>query len=124
METLISGIASFTFFHLISHPKSRISKKVPYARVKRVQFLPNLRIEVKNRVLHIHHWMLFAPIYLFAQAKGSGILQSDLLHGFLIGGILQGLMYKDSLKLIHSAAKPFEKQGYTVYPIRILKKIF
>ena len=124
METLIGGVTSFLVFHLASHPKSRIGKKVPHAKIKRVQFLPHLRIEAKNKILHIHHWMLFAPIYLFVQAKGSGILQSDLLNGFLIGGILQGLMYKDSLKIIHSAAKPFERQGYTPYPVRILKKLF
>ena len=124
METIIGGVTSFLVFHLTTHPKSRIGKRIPRARIKRVQFLPNLRIEAKNRILHIHHWMLFAPIYLFAQAKGSGILQSDLLHGFLIGAILQGLMYKDSLKLIHSATAPFERQGYTAYPIRLLKKLF
>ena len=124
MEILLSGIASFALFHVISHPKSRVSKKVPLAKIKRVQFLPNFRIEVKNKVFHIHHWMLFAPIYVFAQVKGAGILQSDLLHGFLIGGIVQGLMYKDSLKLIHSAAGPFERHGYTPYPIRLLKKLF
>ena len=124
METILSGIASFALFHVFSHPRSRVSRKVPYAGIKRVQFLPNLKIEAKNRILHIHHWMLFAPLYLFVQTKGSGIFQSDLLQGFLIGGILQGLMYKDSLKVIHSAARPFEKQGYTLYPIRLLKKIF
>ena len=124
METLIGGVASFLVFHLTSHPRSQISKKMPNARIKRVQFLPHLRIEIKNRIFHIHHWMLFTPVYLFAQTKGTGILQSDLLHGVLIGGILQGLMYKDSLKLIHSAAKPFERQGYTAYPLRLLKKLF
>lgn len=124
METIIGGVTSFLVFHLASHPKSSISKKIPHARIKRVQFLPNLRIEVKNRILHVHHWMLFASIYLFAQAKGSGILQSDLLHGFLIGGILQGLMCRDSLELIYPATKPLEKQGYSDYPIRLLKKLF
>lgn len=134
METLIGGVTSFFLFHLISHPKSKITRKVPHARIKRIQLLPNLRIEVKNRFVHIHHWMLFIPLYLFAQVKGSGIFQSDLLHGFLIGGIFQGLMYRKSLKLIYPIKFPIEggyyplkflrERGYTAYPLRLLKKIF
>jgi hypothetical protein len=118
METIISGIASFAVFHIFSHPKSRVTKKMPHTRIKRVEILPNLRIEVKNRFVHIHHWMLITPVYLFVQTKGSGILQSDLLHGFLIGGIVQGLMFKNSLKLIYPLTFR-HKSGYTPY----LKKI-
>lgn len=101
MEAILSGAASFILFHLASHPKSKIHGKIPKAKIKRFELSPRFTFEAKNRIFHLHHWMIFTPIYFFVQAKGAGIFQSDLFSGFLIGGILQGLMYKDSLKLVH-----------------------
>jgi len=101
MDAIISGVASFIIFHLASHPNSRIQKKLPRAKIKRVQLFPNLNFEAKNRVFHIHHWMVFTPLLILVQTWGRGILQSDLLNGFMIGGIVQGLLYKDSLKFVH-----------------------
>jgi hypothetical protein len=103
METLISGLASFAFFHLATRPKSKINKKLPRAKLKRFELFPRFNVEAKNKIFHFHHWMVLAPVYLFTQTIGKdfGILQSNILQGFLLGGIVQGLMYEDSFKFIH-----------------------
>lgn len=123
METLVGGTVSFIIFHLISHPTSRITKKIPQAKIKKIQILPNLRIEVKNRVFHVHHWMWIAPFYVAAQIIDKGILKSDLVHGALLGGFLQGLLFRDSLKFIHPATEAFKHQGYTQYPLYFIRKL-
>ncbi len=105
MEALISGVASFFLFHFATHPGSKINKKLskiaPSTRIKRVELFPRLNIEARNRRFYIHHWMVLAPLFVVIQTVGKGILQSDLLNGFMLGGIVQGLLYKDSLKFIH-----------------------
>lgn len=124
MEALISGIISFTLFHFASHPKSRFHKKLPKAKFKRIQLAPRMSIEAKNRIFHLHHWMLFVPILGASVFLGGGFLQSDILHGFLLGGIAQGLMYKDSLKFMHKAHDFHEKVSAASYhKFSFLKKI-
>ena len=123
MEMLLGGVASFFVFHLISHPKALIGKKIPQAKIKRIQFLPNLRIEVKNKILHVHHWLWISLLFLAIQTIDKGMLKSDLLQGILLGGILQGLLGQDSLKLIHPATKPYIRKGYTDYPLALIRKI-
>ena len=127
METLISGIASFTLFHLATRPKSKINKKLPRAKVKRFQLFPRFNVEAKNRIFHVHHWMILAPLYLFAQTIGKdfGILQSNILQGFMLGGIVQGLMYEDSLKFIHHEREYHKKiRASSYHGFRFLKKLF
>jgi hypothetical protein len=128
METLISGVASFFLFHVASHPKSKINKKLskitPSTKIKRVELFPRFNIEAKNRRFYIHHWMLLAPLFVVTQTLGKGILQSDMLHGFMLGGIVQGLLYKDSLKFIHHNKDYYKKITATSYHrLSTIKKI-
>ncbi len=109
METIISGVASFFLFQITTHPKSKINKKIPRVKISRFSFAPRFTFEAKNRVFHLHHWMLFTPILVFTQTRGTGILQSDLLHGFLLGTIVQGLLYRDRFKVV-SRYEEFEKR--------------
>lgn len=127
METLISGAFSFVVFHFATRPKSKINKKLPRAKVKRFEFFPRFNVEAKNRIFHFHHWMILTPIYLFAQTIGKdlGILQSNILQGFMLGGIVQGLMYEDSLKFIHRNQEYNRKiKASSYHGFRFLKKIF
>ncbi|HVZ66806.1 MAG TPA: hypothetical protein VG917_00945 [Patescibacteria group bacterium] len=130
METIISGIASFLFFHFTTKPKSKINKKIPRNKLtlfKRVGVFPNLNFEAKNKVVHVHHWMVFTPLFIAAQTilRNVGFFQSDMLHGLMLGGIFQGLMYEDSLKFIHNSKDYKEKITSTSYHgFRFLKKLF
>ena|SRR3989344_2028923 len=127
METLISGVASFILFHLTTRPSSKINRKFPSAKIKRIEFFPRFNIEAKNKIFHIHHWMIFAPLLIVVQTIGRswGIFQSDMVHGFMWGGLIQGLMYEDSLKFIHHPEVYRKKITSTSYHgLRFLKKIF
>lgn len=93
---IFGALIGFLLFTLATHPKSRINKKLPDKKIRNVQLFPRINVSTRNRIVHVHHWMFLTPILLFIQ----NFTQSNLLHGFLIGGILQGLMFKDRFKLI------------------------
>ena len=127
MEAFLSGLVSFLLFHLTSRPKSKINKKYPSLKFRRFELFPRINFEAKNKIFHIHHWMYLAPILLITQTVGRGIhfLQSDVLNGFIIGGILQGLMYEDSFKFIHHTKEYKDKITSTTYHgFRFLKRLF
>ncbi len=125
MEAILSGIASFAIFHYVSHPKSKIHGKMPSAKFKRVQVFPRFNIETKNRVFHFHHWLVITPIFVGTQFVSKGVLSSDVLHGFMLGGIVQGLLYKDSLKFVHRPTEFQQKVMDTSYHgFSTIKRIF
>jgi hypothetical protein len=128
METIFSIIASFLFFHFTTRPKSKIGKKMPRTKIKRVQIFPSFHVEARNKVVHVHHWMIFTPLLIAAQTilKNIGFFQSDILQGLMLGGIFQGLMYEDSFKFIHHVKDYNKKIRSTSYhkPQKLLKKIF
>jgi hypothetical protein len=126
METLIGGVASFVLFHFTTRPKSKINRKYPQVKIKRIQILPSFHIEAKNKIFHVHHWMWITPLYLAIQTIGRGItiFQSDILHGLMIGGIVQGLMFEDSFKLVHHNDDYYKKIKATSYHrFKFLKKL-
>jgi hypothetical protein len=131
METLISGAVSFFLFHFATHPNSKINKKLSSfggerRAIKRVQFFPRVNIEARNKRIHIHHWMIFTPLFIALQTVGKNFGQADLFSGFMLGGILQGLMYNDSFKFIHHNKDYKDKITSAAYhkPHRFIKKFF
>lgn len=68
-----------------------------------MHYLPHLKIERKDRHYHLHHWAIFGISYLPVLLLRRKI-RSKLVHGFFIGTILQGLMYKDRFKFIKPIA--------------------
>ena len=53
------------------------------------------RIPFEDKYLHIHHWMYLIPVLYHAFVYGY-----NLLIGFCIGGIIQGItMYSDWYKI-------------------------
>ena len=106
MELLIGSLVSFSVLHYTSHPKSRVHKRIPMKKLFNVQLSPHINFSIKRRVIHFHHWMIFSPIYVVAQTGDHGIMSAAVIKGMLIGGIIQGLMYKDRFKFI------FKNQDY------------
>jgi hypothetical protein len=106
MEIIIGSLVSFSVFHYTSHPKSRFHKKIPIKKFFNIQIVPHINLSLKKRVIHLHHWMLFSPLFAFAQTGDRGILSAGVMKGLLIGGIIQGLMYKDRFHII------FKQQDY------------
>lgn len=89
--TLVGYIAN----HFVSQPKGKINKKLPTVKFKFLQFSPHIKIYLgKGRVIHIHHWFSFSVILVVSVYTG-GLFDSFAANGFLLGGIAQGLTYKD-----------------------------
>lgn len=95
---LTSLLVGYYLFLMFSHPEKK-QHKLPKLRVKNIQILPNLKIYGKHKDYHIHHWVLLSVILALGAFVYEGIIRSPLLNGVTIGGILQGLRYKDRFKI-------------------------
>lgn len=60
--------------------------------------LPSLIFRVGRYMIHLHHWLmaLVAGIILWILGVENGFV-----YGFLLGILIQGLQYKDFLKIIY-----------------------
>ncbi len=95
-EIILGGSVGFILFMLATHPGSKVNRRLPEKKIKNLQIFPRFNVSAKNRVYHVHHWMFLTPILLVVQS----LFQSNIIHGFFIGGILQGLMFKDRFRFI------------------------
>jgi len=99
-EVALGGLLGFSLFWLTSHPqKSPVRRKLPARKYRSIHYLPEIRIERKDKHYHLHHWAIFGISYLPLLLLRRRI-KSRLLHGFFIGSILQGLTYKDRFKFV------------------------
>lgn len=78
---------------------------MPAVSVKRLEILPDVKIRMRERIVHIHHWMTLAVIFGALTFLSSGFTQLLLLKSFCFGGTLQGLLYKDRFKIITPAGQ-------------------
>jgi hypothetical protein len=99
--TLVAIIASYKMCNIFTHPNSRIWKKFPKFKVKRLELLPSIRIYVKGRVVHLHHWFNLSLLLCISIFVSSGILDSWITRGALMGGIIQGLSIKSARHFIY-----------------------
>lgn len=90
--SIVSATAlGYFIFRATTHPKSRIRRKLPAFRVKRLQVFPVIRIKVFGRTLHLHHWVNFSLLLALSNFLPGGILDSVVTKGVLLGGVIQGL---------------------------------
>lgn len=102
---LLAGIISgFSFFVLTSHPGKSPVRKLPEKRVKNISYFPNIKAHGKTEYYHFHHWMIFSLLYPLVFVKKK-LRRSKLLHGIMIGGIVQGLTYKDRFQIRYNSSK-------------------
>jgi hypothetical protein len=102
MRTAIIFLASFAvgyyLFLLFSHPEKK-QHRLPKVRIRNIELLPNLKIHGRSKTYHIHHWVVLSIVLALGAFVYEGIIRSPLLNGVTIGGILQGLRYKDRFKI-------------------------
>lgn len=104
---LLGGTIGFTVFWLTSHPtRSRVRRKLPHKRVGNITYLPEIRVERKDRSYHLHHWINMGSLYIYLLTRKRRYLKNNLIHGFLLGSILQGLSYKDRFTIIRKPVTP------------------
>lgn len=91
----LASVLGYFVSHLISSPKSKINKKLPLIKIKGVEFMPSIKVTVRGRIIHFHHWFNFTIILCISVFVTSAVLDSWLTRGFLMGGVLQGLRFSD-----------------------------
>jgi hypothetical protein len=67
----------------------------------------NLRVKVKDRVVHVHHW-LYASFLMMGFHHYFTIHpwpHEAICYGFLIGVIVQGLTYRDFYRVVYKYKK-------------------
>src|SRR5512138_2588425 len=98
---ILSLLAGYYFNRSLSKSGYRINRKLPYYKIKFIQFSPNIKIHFKNRYIWIHHWLTYTVILIITLTSNAGILDTLVSKGILVGGILQGLTFSDWKTLIH-----------------------
>lgn len=97
-----------------THPASRIRKKLPNLKIKRVQLFPVIRFYLFGRVIHLHHWVNFSILLLLSLFITNEFLDFTVTKGLLLGGIIQGLtMPKEHRKIVY---KDFSLERLTSSP--------
>ncbi len=89
-------------FRVTAHPTSRIRRKLPNIKTKRIQVFPVVRFKLFGRVIHLHHWFGFSIILILSFFISLGVLDFVVTKGILLGGIIHGLtLPKDHRKIIY-----------------------
>lgn len=87
---------------MFTHPTSRIRKKLPNIKTKRVQIFPVFRIKIFGRVIHLHHWIYFSAILIASTFASLGVLDYIVTKSVLFGAVVHGLtLPKEHRKIIY-----------------------
>lgn len=105
LKVLLGGFIGFSLFEVASNPKFPVNRKIPKERIKNLAILPNLEIISKKKMYHFHHWIDLSILYLLYIGLRRRLLKSKILNGIMLGGILQGITYKDRFKIIEKEEK-------------------
>lgn len=90
--SIIPAVAlGYLTLRVTSHPTSRLRKKLPNIKTKRVQVFPVIRFYFFGRVFHLHHWVNFSILLSLSLFLNAGFLDFTITQGILLGGILHGL---------------------------------
>lgn len=95
-------VLGYLTFKATAHPGSKIRRKLPNLKVKRVQVFPVFRFYIFGRVIHLHHWFCFSILLGLSVFISIGILDHIFLRGMLLGGVIQGLrLPKEHRKIVY-----------------------
>lgn len=104
MPFLFAFSTGYMFFLYFSHPAKK-KHVLPRIKFKNIELLPNIRIHYRNTTLHLHHWLLLGMVTITSLVIYEGLQQLVLVKGVAIGGMIQGLRYKDRFIFRHPRNK-------------------
>lgn len=120
LEIIFGASSGFGFYQLFSNPshkifldktsprlanKLRSVKRGVYSKVPNVklhhrfEIMPTIRFNLKNRHVHIHHWMPLSVILGFLLYHSDNITNLTILKSFIAGGAVHGILYKDRFQI-------------------------
>lgn len=98
----VGSAIGYLLFHIFSSDeKTSLKRKLPRKRVKNIEISPNIRIYGNDAVYQMHHWANCTSLYALLLLTRSRFLKNKVIHGFLLGAILQGLTYEDRFQFKH-----------------------
>lgn len=102
LSIIPATLLGYATFRATTHPTSRIRRRMPNVRVKRLQVFPVIRINIFGRVIHFHHWINFSVLLIMSFFISVGILDYVVTKGILLGGIIHGLtLPKEHRRIIY-----------------------
>lgn len=105
---LPAAFLGYKYFDVVTHPRSRVWYKVPQVRINRFQLSPSIRVFVRGRVLHLHHWISCSLLFGVSVYSSGGWIDSSFLKGLFAGGILQGLSTPEARRLLYNMENAWE----------------
>lgn len=103
IEFLVSLFLGYEVAKKSSHPSSKIYRKLPVVKIKFIQLLPNLKIYVRGKIVHLHHWIYMSFLLVFSFYNNNGFFTSPIFKGLLTGSILQGFTFPDWKRIIFNS---------------------
>lgn len=98
-EALLALLFGFVIHNLLTKPKY-LKKKVPRLNAGPIEILPSLKIKFKNKTVHLHHWIWLSAAIGISNHLAQGISNLIFLKLFALGGIFQGLTFKDRFEIL------------------------
>lgn len=91
LSLLPASALGYLVSRMFTHPGSKIRKKMPNIKTRRVQIFPVLRFNFFGTVIHLHHWIYFSVILIVSTFASLGVLDFIVAKGILIGAIIHGV---------------------------------
>ncbi len=95
LEIVVAFFLGYKSANLLTKPESIIAKKIPFLQLGFIQILPSIRIYIKGKIIHIHHWLHLSVLFILSFNYHPPLVDPTVFKGILVGWIMQGFSYPD-----------------------------
>ena len=92
-QGILGSAAGFGYYKIV-FGKRQLQTKLPRIKFKKIEFCPHFKVHLKNRTIHIHHWVTFSLIFAYLQHIAPNISQFLFVKSLLAGSIAEGFTSK------------------------------
>lgn len=99
---LIGAVLGFTLYYLLSEGRNKSGSKSKTLQTKNFlgKLIPSAKFRIKGYEIHVHHWLYLLVILMIIILFFRELFYNyPIIEGFLIGGIIEGLIYKNRFKM-------------------------
>jgi hypothetical protein len=100
---IISTFSTYKIWSFLTHPNSKVWNKFPRIKNKRVEVFPSIKINIRGRTIHLHHWFNCSLLLCMSVFVSGGILDTWVIRSILLGGIIQGYSIPSARKLVYKS---------------------
>lgn len=109
LQGILGTAVGFWFYTLFTHPNKHLNHRIPKIKLKAIEILPNLRINLKKNMIWVHHWITLSVILAVLTFKAVDFTHLLIIKSFCLGGAIQGITFKDRFNII--VKNPIAKLG-------------